>query len=406
MGLSPDAPAGGTVRRRPAARLDNVHLSGIREVLEALTRWSAPGRTAIPFHLGMPDFDTPQHIKQALYDAVAAGEVRYTSSLGIPALRSALAAKLRRDNAVILDPEREIVVTCGANEAISAAIVALVDPGDEVILPDPAWPHYEYCLRMAGAQPVPCALLESDRFQMRPEAVAALWSPRTRMVIVNSPHNPTGAVMPAADLAAIARLAHDRGGWLLSDEAYEQLIYEGVHFSPASIPEVAQSVLTVGCLSKTYAMTGWRLGYLGGPAAAVEAINRVHLYTVSCAVSFVQHAAIAALEGPQACVEDMRGAYRRRRDLIVELLREIRGVRVGRPPGAFYVFANVEAYRRPSRELAMRLVEEAGVGAVHGSAFGPAGEGYLRLAYACSEPQIREGIRRMKETLERMPLAI
>lgn len=403
MGLI--AGAGGTpwrTRRHPAARLDDVHLSGIREVLEALTRWAAPGRTPIPFHLGMPDFDTPQHIKDALYEAVAAGDVRYTSSLGTPALRSALAAKLRRENGIDADPDANIVVTCGANEAISAAIVALVDPGDEVILPDPAWPHYEYCLRMAGATPVGCALLEEDGFTMRPQAVAALWSRRTRMVIVNSPHNPTGAVMSPADLETIARLAHDRGAWILADEAYERLVYEGEHFSPGSLRDIVDSVLTVGCLSKTYAMTGWRLGYLCGPPAAVDAVNRVHLYTVSCAVSFVQRAAIAALEGPQTCVDEMRNAYRRRRDLIVELLGDIPGVRVQRPAGAFYVFPNVAAYRCSSRDLALRLVAEYGVGAVHGSAFGPAGEGYLRLAYACSETQIRDGIDRMRTALERI----
>jgi aspartate/methionine/tyrosine aminotransferase len=257
-------------------------------------------------------------------------------------------------------------------------------------------------VRIAGATPVRCALREEDRFEMRPEAIAACWSPRTRMVVVNSPQNPTGAVMAPAALEAIARMVHDRGAWLLSDEAYERLIYDGVHFSPASIADIAASVLTVGCFSKTYAMTGWRLGYLAGPPEAVDAINRVHLYTVSCAVSFVQRAAIAALEGSQACVDEMREAYRRRRDLIVALLGEIPGVRVHVPPGAFYVFPNVRAYGLPSRELAMRLVEEAGVGAVHGSAFGPAGEGYLRLAYACSEAQIRDGLARMRETLGRV----
>lgn len=386
-------------RRRPAVRLDQVHISGIREVLEALTRWAAGGGTPIPFHLGMPDFDTPPHIKRALYDAVEAGHVRYTSSLGLPELRAAIARKLSRENAVAVDPAGEIVATCGANEAIGAAIIALVDPGDEVILPDPAWPHYEYCVRLAGAVPVPCRLRPEDRFAMDAAAVAALWSPRTRMVVINSPHNPTGAVMTHEQIEAIARLTHDRGAWLMSDEAYEQLIYDGEHFSPGSVAEVAGSVLTVGCLSKTYAMTGWRLGYVCGPAAAIDAINRVHLYTVSCAVSFVQHAAIAALDGSQECVEAMRAEYRRRRDLIVDLLRDIPGVAVDVPAGAFYVFPNVSAYGRPSREIAMRLVERAGVGAVHGSAFGAAGEGHLRLAYACSEAQIREGLERIRRTL-------
>ena len=381
--------------RRPATRLDRVEISGIREIFEALTRWAAGGGRPIPFHFGMPDFDTPAHITRAAMAALDAGVVRYTASQGLPDFRDALARKLARENAMTVDPAREIVVTCGANEAISATIAALVNPGDEVILPDPAWPHYEYCLRLVGATPVLCPLRESNQFEMRPEDVAAVWSPRTRMVVMNSPHNPTGAVMAPEAIAAVARLVHERGAWLMSDEAYERLIFEGTHLSPAALSDVRDSVITIGCLSKTYAMTGWRLGYAVGPAMAIDAINRVHLYTVTCATSFVQKAGIAALDGSQDCVDEMRDAYRRRRDLLISLLGAIPGVTVAKPAGAFYVFPNVQAFGRPSKEIAMRLVEEAGVGAVHGSAFGPAGEGFLRIAYACSEDDIREGVDRM-----------
>jgi aspartate/methionine/tyrosine aminotransferase len=385
--------------------MDDVQLSGIREIYEALTLWAAaaPGRRPIPFHFGMPDFDTPPHIKAAAVAALDEGFVRYTSSLGIPELRAALARKFSRENRITVDPDTQLVVTCGANEAISAAIVALINPGDEVIVPDPAWPHYEYCLLMAGATTVRCPLREARGFEMDPADVAALWTPRTRMVIINSPQNPTGAVMAPADIDAIADLAHSRGAWVLSDEAYEHLLFEGTHVSAAARPEVNDAVLTIGCLSKTYAMTGWRLGYIAGPPHAIDAINRVHLYTVSCAVSFVQRAAITALEGDQTCVAEMREVYRRRRDLIVSLLREIPGVRIDPPKGAFYAFPNIAAFGRPSKEIALRLVEEAGVGAVHGSAFGPEGEGYLRLAYACSEADIEEGIARMKTVFAQMP---
>jgi len=387
-------------RRAVARRLDEVHVSGIREILEALTKWSAGGGRPIPFHLGMPDFDTPVHIKRALFAAVDAGYVRYTRSKGFPDLLAALARKLERENGIRTDPERNLIATCGANEAISVTIQALVDPGDEVILPDPAWPHYEYCIRLAGAIPVPCPLQESRGFAIDPEDVRARFSSRTRMVIINSPHNPTGAVMPREEIAAIARLAQDRGAWLLSDEAYERILYEGEHVSPASLPGFEDTVLTVGCLSKTYAMTGWRLGYLAGPARVIDAANRVHLYTVSCATSFVQKAAIAALDGDQTPVTLMVTEYRRRRDVAVSLLREIRGVSVLTPPGAFYLFPNVRALGVPSKTLAMRLVEEVGVGAVHGSAFGAAGEGYLRIAYCCATEDIQEGVRRMKTVLD------
>jgi aminotransferase len=390
--------------RGVARRLDHVEVSGIREVYEALTAWAsgAPGRRAIPFHFGMPDFDTPGHIKQALYEAVARGFVKYTSSRGIPELLEALARKLARENGIVADPHRQIVVTCGANEAIGAAILALADAGDEVIIPDPAWPHYEYCIRLAGAVPVQCALEAANTFAMTADRVAPLITPRTRMIVMNSPHNPTGAVMSRDDIAALARLARDRGVWLLSDEAYERLVFEGEHVSPASLPDMGDTVVTIGCLSKTYAMTGWRLGYLCAPEAVADAVNRVHLYTVSCAVSFVQKAGVAAIDGDQAPVAAMVEAYRRRRDLIVDLLRQIPFVDVTTPAGAFYAFPNVARFGVPSKELALRLVREAGVGAVHGSAFGPAGEGFLRIAYACSDDDIREGVARMARVLEQL----
>jgi len=391
-------------RRFQAERMRGVSLSGIREVYEALNAWAArtPGRRPIPFHLGMPDFDTPEHIKQALYNAVREGFVRYTSSRGTPDLLDALARKLKRENGIDADPARHLVVTCGANEAISAAIIALVDPGDEVIVPDPTWPHYEHCIRIAGATPVLSRLRPEDGFVMKAADVSALLSPRTRMIIMNSPHNPTGAMMPEEEIAALAELARNHGVWLMSDEAYERITYDAPHVSPASLPRTSSFVITIGCLSKTYAMTGWRLGYFCGPEEAADAVNRVHLYTVTCAASFNQRAAVAAFDGGDACIRRMVDAYRRRRDLIVELLRAIPGVEVQLPAGAFYVFPSVKAFGTSSREIAMRLVNEEGVGAVHGSSFGTGGEGFLRLAYACSEDDIREGIKRMARLLDQI----
>jgi aspartate/methionine/tyrosine aminotransferase len=393
-------------RRTPARRLDHVALSGIREVYETLTEWAAAaqGRRPIPFHFGMPDFDTPVHIKDALHRAVDDGFVKYTSSRGIPDLLAALARKLQRENGIIADPERHLIVTCGANEAIAAAILALVDPGDEVIIPDPAWPHYEYCIRIAGGTPVTCALHPDQGFAMTADAIAGRLTERTCMVVVNSPHNPTGAVIPRTEIEKIAALARRAGIWLLSDEAYERLVFEGEHISPASLDEMHDTVVTIGCWSKTYAMTGWRLGYLCASEQIADAVNRVHLYTVSCATSFVQKAAIAALDGDQAPVARMVDAYRHRRDLIVSLLKEISGLTVRIPHGAFYVFPDVSRYGLSSRDLALQLVREVGVGAVHGSAFGVGGEGFLRIAYVCSEDDIREGVARMAHVLDRLPV--
>ena len=385
--------------RTPARRLDRVEISGIREVLEALSAWSDTDRGPVPFHLGMPDFDTPAHIKLAAQRALDAGHVGYTSSRGIPELLVAIAAKLQRENGIRVDPDRQIVVTCGANEAIGAAILGHIDPGDEVIVPDPAWPHYEYCLRLAGAHPVHCPLRADDGFAMNPDTVRDLWTSRTRMVVINTPHNPTGAITPPAQVKAIAELARDRGAWLLADEPYERIVYDGEHLSPASLPGMEDTVMTVGCLSKTYAMTGWRLGWFAGPAAAAEAVNKIHLYTVTCAVSFVQHAAVAALESDQACVSEMVDAYRLRRDLTCSLLEEIPGVRCRSPEGAFYAFPDIGSFGLPSKDVAMSLVREQGVGAVHGTAFGPSGEGHLRISYTCSEELIRDGIGRIAKHL-------
>ena len=240
-------------RRRLASRLDNVSTSGIREIYEALNAWtaSAPGRRPIPFHFGMPDFDTPAHIKAALYQAVDAGFVKYTSSRGIPDLLAAVARKLERENGIVADPGRHLVATCGANEAISATILALIDPGDEVVIPDPAWPHYEQCIRMAGARPVRCAADMDRGFALTVEALAGCLSDRTRMIVINSPNNPTGAIMTRDEVSAIATLARDRNVWLMSDEAYERIIFEGEHVSPAALPGMSETVITVGCLSKT-----------------------------------------------------------------------------------------------------------------------------------------------------------
>ena len=222
------------------------------------------------------------------------------------------------------------------------------------------------------------------------------------MVVLNSPHNPSGSVTPPDHVRAIAELSRARGAWLLSDEPYERIIYDGEHLSPGSLPGMEQTVLTVGCLSKTYAMTGWRLGWLAGPASAADAVNKIHLYTVTCAVSFVQKAAIAALTGDQGCVAEMVAEYQRRRDLVCALLRAIPRVQVYEPAGAFYAFPDVSSFGRPSRDIALELVGERGVGAVHGTAFGDAGEGHLRISYTCSEELIRDGIGRMAEHLARM----
>ncbi|MGE3911223.1 MAG: pyridoxal phosphate-dependent aminotransferase [Chloroflexota bacterium] len=385
---------------RGAKRMDGIPFSDIRRVLERATQLEKAGQKILHFEIGRPDFDTPAPIKEAAIDAMRAGQVHYSSNYGIPQLRAAIADKLERDSGLHYRPEDEIIVTVGANEAVGAAFLALLDPGDEVLVPDPAWLHYRWCAQLCGAKVVPVPCYAEDEFVPRLETVASLITPHTRMLVVNTPNNPTGAVYPRELLEQLAALAKQHDLLVLSDEIYERMVYGGAtHTSLASLPGMWERTLTVNGLSKAYSMTGWRLGFVAAPKPLSDLMVKVHQYTVSGATTFAQFGAVEAYNGDQGVVDEMVDSFDRRRRIIVDGLRTIKGVTCPEPRGAFYAFPSIKETGRTSAELCELLLEEAGIAVVPGGSFGDAGDGHIRFSYAASDDDLREGIARMGKVL-------
>jgi len=381
-----------------------VPFSGIRKIFQAAVELEREGKDVIHLEVGRPDFDTPQHIKEAAKQALDEGFVHYTSNYGAPELRQAIAEKLLKENGIQVNAENEVVVTVGANEAILMAMLALLDPGDEVLIPDPIWLHYFYCAQLAEAKPVHVPLREENRFQIDPSDLEQAITPRSKMIVVNTPHNPSGAVLGKKTLEAIAQIAIERDLLVLSDEIYEKIIYDDVeHHSMASLPGMADRTLTVNGFSKAYSMTGWRLGYVAGRKNLIDSLIRVHQYSATCATSFAQKGAVAAYRGSQDKVHDMLNEFDRRRRFLVEALEGIEGVSCVRPEGAFYVFPSVKELGVPDDRLANYLLQEANVALVPGSAFGEYGQGHLRLSYANSYRNIERAMERIKKALHNLP---
>jgi aspartate/methionine/tyrosine aminotransferase len=365
-----------------AARAGQLGTESAFEVLARAQALEAQGRDVLHLEIGEPDFPTPPHVVAAARRSLEAGETRYVQSAGVPALRSAIAAHVRQRHGVAVGPER-VIVTAGAKPVLLFTILATVDPGDEVLLPDPGFPIYESAVRFAGGVPVPVPLRPENAFRMRAEDVAARSGPRARLLICNSPGNPTGSVIGEEDARKLVALAAERDMWLLSDEIYGRLAYGPAPSLFAQPGAEARTVLLDG-FSKAHAMTGWRLGYGVVPPALVETFVRLMVNSVSCVPPSVQAAGLAALTGPQDHVDAMRAEFRRRRDFLTDALNAVPGLRCGVPDGAFYVFPDVRALGRPSAEVADRLLQEAGVAVLPGTCFGPGGEGHLRLSYAAS----------------------
>ncbi len=366
------------------------------EVLSRARQLEAQGRHVLHLEIGEPDFPTPRHIQEAAIRALEEGYTRYTPAAGLPELREAIARSVSRTRGIPVDPE-EVVVTPGAKPILAFGILALVDPGDEVIYPDPGFPIYESVIRWAGGHPVPLALREENGFRVDPEVLRRLVTPRTRLLILNSPHNPCGSVLEQADLSAIAEICLEHDLFVLSDEIYSRIRYDGAHHSIASLPGMRERTLLLDGFSKTYAMTGWRLGYGVMPKPLAEAVTRFVVNVHSCAPAMVQRAGLAALEGPQEAVDRMVAEFRRRRDVVVTALNAMEGIRCVVPSGAFYAFPNVSALDPEGDRFAAYLLEETGVAVLSGTAFGPGGRGYLRLSYAAPLPQLEEALRRVEE---------
>lgn len=366
---------------RFASCTGKIEISGIRKCFEG----AGPG--AVNLGLGQPDFDTPDHIKRAAIEAIERGATGYTPNCGVPELRAALAEKFKRENSIDCSAE-EIMVTSGASEALFLVIAALVDRGEEVLIADPSFLSYAELTKLVGGRPVGVPLDENLRLSA--EAVEARITERTKLIIMNSPSNPTGAVETAQQVRAIAELADDRDIGILSDEVYEHFIYQGEHVSPGRFSE---NVITVNAVSKTYAMTGWRLGYLAAKGCALEQLLKVHQYVQACASSISQAAALRAVTGPQECVGQMRDEFRSRRDLLVRGFREM-GVELIVPEGAFYLFPRVG-----DGDAVAASLGKAGVIVVPGSAFGQGGREHIRISYAASRANLEEALRRMRDIL-------
>jgi aspartate/methionine/tyrosine aminotransferase len=377
--------------QRPPALASAVRRLGTESAFAVLARaheLEAAGRDVIHLEIGQPHARTPEHVAEAAFAAIRAGETGYGPSAGLTAFREVAAAELERTRGVPVAPARVLVGT-GAKPFLLFTILAVCDPGDEVVLPDPGFPIYASAIRYAGATPVPLPLRESSGFSFDPDELAARLGPRTKLVILNSPQNPTGGVVGAAELEAAAGHILRTGAWVLSDEVYSRLLYEGTFASIASVPGMLERTVLLDGLSKTYAMTGWRCGYACVPEALVEPLVRFFVNSTSCVPTFVQRAGIAALTGPQDDVQRMLDELRVRRDVTVAGLNALPGVTCRPPGGAFYAFPNVSAVGVDASTLAARLLEEAGVAVLAGTDFGAEGAGYLRVSYA-TDPALLE----------------
>ena len=386
-----------------AERVTHLKGEGAYQVLAKAQALEREGREIIHLEIGEPDFKTAPHISMAGIKAIAEGRTRYNPPRGILELREAIAADAGRRRGLTFTPA-QVVISPGAKPNLFFPTLALVEPGDEVLYPDPGFPTYEAMIRVAGGVPVPVPLREENDFSFDLEAFDRLISGRTRLIILNSPGNPTGGVMPRSDLEHIAEAALRHDCWVLSDEIYARLAYDGLEVpSIAALPGMAERTVIVDGFSKTYAMTGWRLGYGIMPEELAGRIELLLTHSVGCSAHFTQYAGLEAVLSRQDWVDEMVAEYQRRRDRLVAGLNAIPGVTCKMPQGAFYAFPNIKAFGRSSSELAALLLEEAGVALLPGTAFGQYGEGYLRLAYANSLENIERALERIGEVLSRLP---
>jgi len=384
---------------KAAYRLKNLKPSGIRRFFAAAKEF--PG--IINLSVGEPDFSPPKHILEGGWRALEQGKTHYTPTNGIPELREALAKKAYEDYGLRYDPESEILVTVGGTEAIALALLALVNPGDEVLIPDPGFVCYSPNVQLAGGVPVSVPLLEENGFKPSIDAVTSLITDRSRVMIINSPNNPTGSVLSRDELEVLAKVAVERDLIVISDEVYEKILYDDAkHYCFASFPGVQERTLVVNSFSKTYAMTGFRIGFVYGPRELIFPLWLVHQYFVACVDSFAQYAALAALEGPQNFVREMVEEFNRRRRFVHKRLNEIEGFKCALPKGAFYVFPNIKHFKMSSEDFAQMLLSKARVATVPGSAFGSYGEGYIRISYAASYEQLEEAMNRIERAVRKL----
>jgi aspartate aminotransferase len=385
-----------------AKRMGRLGTESAFEVLTRATAMEARGRKVIHMEIGEPDFDTPRHVSEAAIRAIRDGHTGYCAAPGLPELQEAVASFFARTRGLDYSPNR-VVITPGAKPIMFFTILAVCEQGDEVLYPDPGFPMYESITSFTGATPVPVPLREENGFLMDPQELASLVTERTRLVILNSPHNPSGSALSRSHLEGVAAALAGRDVYVLSDEVYWAIHYDGEHTSIAQLDGMAdRTILLDGC-SKSFAMTGWRLGFAAFPEQLVEPVTRLVINAVSCTANFVQRGAIAALTGPFGPVEEMVREFRSRRDVIVDGLNRIPGVTCTVPAGAFYAFPNVSSFGAPAADVADHLLDAAGVACLAGTAFGRHGEGHLRMSYATSVENIRDALEAVEAALAEFP---
>ena len=395
-------------QRAPAAyfasRVRDLAPSPTLAVSDRARQLKAQGIDVIDLGGGDPDFITPEHIRAAATEAMNTGDTHYVASAGIPSLRKAIADKLRADNGIEVDPNGGVIVTPGGKQALFEAALAFVEPGVEVMIPEPAWVSYGPMVELAGGTAVPVSLNPDDNWRLTLEALSEAWTPETRVLLINSPNNPTGRVFDEAELAAIATFAQEQDLLVFSDEMYEKILYDGQrHTSIATLPGMAERTLVFNGLSKAYAMTGWRLGYVAGPQPFMQQIEKVHSHSVTCATSFVQKAGVVALNGPQEFIGQLVAAWDRRRRNLAERLNAVNGVSCPLVEGAFYAFADIRGTGMTSTQAADLFLQEAHVAVTPGVAFGAAGEGHLRLSFATSDDLLEDAADRIGRVLGLSP---
>jgi len=384
-------------------RVEHLEPEGAYAVLARALELEREGREILHLELGQPDFRTPEHVAQAGINAIEEGLTRYTPPAGLMKFRELIAEDAGRRRGVTITPDM-IVVGPGSKPGLFFPTLALVAPGDEAIYPDPGFPTYHAMICVAGGVPVPVTLREENQFSFDLEVFDSKISDKTKLIILNSPANPTGGVIPLDDLKHIAAQAQKYNAWILADEIYMRLVYDGMESAPsiASLDGMLERTVIADGFSKTYAMTGWRLGYTIAPSALSERLELLVTHSVGSSAMFTQYAGMEAIAGPQDYVREMVAEYQKRRNRLVELVNRIPGVHAQKPQGAFYVFPNVKFFGIPSKEIARRLLDEEGVAVLAGTDFGAGGEGYIRLCYATSMNVIERGVEKIDRFFSRL----
>ncbi|MFH0971038.1 MAG: pyridoxal phosphate-dependent aminotransferase [Candidatus Micrarchaeota archaeon] len=384
-----------------AERMKNLGTETAFEVLAKAKALEAQGKSIIHLEIGEPDFDTPANIKDAGIKAIQNNKTHYGPSAGLPEVRKVIADYSGKIRGLEFSPE-EVVVVPGGKPIMFYVIMAVTNPGDEIIYPNPGFPIYESMINFMGGKAVPYQIKEENDFSFNLEEMRKLVTPKTKMIIINTPSNPTGGILSKSDIEGIAEIAKKNNLWVLSDEIYQQILYDATHYSIASLPGMRERTIILDGFSKTYAMTGWRLGYGIMNKTLAPLITKLMTNSNSCTATFTQLAGMEALSGSQDSVKKMVAEFRQRRDLIVDGLNKIPGFSCKSPKGAFYVFPNVEKLGKTSKELSDFMLYEAGVACLPGTSFGAFGEGYLRFSYANSQQNIKEALRRIEEAVKKL----